>query len=103
VTVSGRVEVDEASADHPVRTLRPAAADAGDGAIDIDVELDELAITSRAGAEEEEEETTTMELNPELRARIDQMAKAADTLVSEEGSRSSRPPPTRPLRPPRRR
>ncbi len=107
VTMSAHVAVDEASADHPMRTLRPGVTiDLGDGTIDVDVDMAEPPQTTRGAAnreEEEEEETATMELNPELRARIEQMTTPGETFVSEDASRSSRPPPTRPLRPPRRR
>ncbi|HSO34343.1 MAG TPA: serine/threonine-protein kinase [Labilithrix sp.] len=104
VTVAARVDVDEASADHPVRTLRPPAAEPGDGAIDVEVDIEEPALTTRSGRieePEEEEETATMELTPALRERIEQMATPSRPPGREESS--SRPPPTRPLRPPRRR
>lgn len=116
VTVSRVHEVDEASADASMRTLRPPATDANDGAIDIDIDIDEPALTTRSGLavtqqqaqaraleDENEEETATMELNPALRARIEAMTRPAEPVTSEDASRSSRPPPTRPLRPPRRR
>ena len=117
VTVSGRVhEVDEASADASIRTLRPPVADANDGAIDVEVDMDEPSLTMRNGLavtqqqaqtrgleDENEEETATMELNPALRARIEAMTRPAEPIAPEDASRSSRPPPTRPLRPPRRR
>ena len=38
-----------------------------------------------------------------LRARTEQMTRPAEMLVSKDVSRSARPPPTRQLRPPRRR
>jgi hypothetical protein len=82
--------VDEASADHPVRTARPPAS------MDIDIEVDlepEGPATSRGdlladlelqhhaappGRQTgEDEETATMQLTPEVRARIAQMTKAA--------------------------
>ena len=123
VTVSARVnEVDEASADASVRTLRPPASEANDGAIDVvvDMEMDEPATTTRGAIaaaqlhahmrppsrpreDDLEEETATMELNPELRARIEAMTRPVEPILGEDSSRSSRPPPTRPLRPPRRR
>jgi len=102
--------VDEASADHPVRTVRPPPA----GDLDIDVDVDfpvehDDPATSR-GADlaallglstkrrtDGEEETETMQLTPEMRERIEQMAKgAAETSSAEE---TNRPPPTRRLKP----
>lgn len=120
VTVAARVNalIDEASADHPIRTLRPPSADVE---IHIDVEHDDPAATSRgedlsallgasgalsssARRTDEDDETETMQLTPEVRARIEQMTKAAaersasiDTIED-----SNRPPPTRRLsKPPR--
>ena len=123
VTVAARVDptIDEASADHPIRTVRPPPAPSSSvthhafGAnpapgeldvgvdVDVDVVMDEPAATSRGSDLEatlgpgvwkrpasEEDETQTMQLTPELRARIDQMTKVAP-------EDSSRPPPTRRL------
>lgn len=97
VTVSASVGplVDEASADHPMRTVRPRAATA----VDIDVPIDVV----HDDHDDHEEETETMQLTPELRARIDQMTKAtAEPASSLEDS--NRPPPARrPSKAPRQR
>jgi serine/threonine protein kinase len=99
--------VDEASAEHPIRTLRPPSA--VDMGIDIDVvvEHEEPAATSRGGdiaasllrskrRTDEEDETETMQLTPEVRARIEAMTRqAAASAASVEDS--TRPPPTRRL------
>jgi serine/threonine-protein kinase len=99
--------VDEASADHPVRTMRPPEGID----IDIDVELEhEGQRTSRGDAltallglavnqpnalspPNQDEETATMQLTPELRARIEQMSRGGAPAVPVEDS--TRPPPTR--------
>lgn len=87
--------VDEASADHPVRTMRPPEG------VDIDIEVDleqEAQNTSRgealtallglpAPSPNQEEETATMQLTPEFRARIEEMSRAP----LED---PTRPPPT---------
>ena len=108
---------DEASADHPVRTVRPPSiADMGDaddmGEIDVVVEPDAPA-TSRGGdlatalglssKLDEDEETETMQLTPEVRARIEQMTKSGRAPVPAQPAPapassvedSNRPPPTR--------
>ncbi len=100
--------VDEASAEHPIRTIRPPSAIAFQAGIDVDivVEHDEPAATSRgediertlARAErrsEEEDETETMQLTPEVRRRIEQMTKQHPPASNVEDS--TRPPPTRRL------
>lgn len=111
---------DEASADHPVRTVRPPSiADMGE--IDVIVEPDAPA-TSRGGdlatalglssSIEEDEETETMQLTPEVRARIEQMTKSGRAPVAAARAPapapasvddSNRPPPTRRLTKPTRR
>jgi serine/threonine protein kinase len=105
VTLAARVDarvVDEASADHPVLTLRPPVA------VDIDVDIDmgqmdpatsrgnslEAALSLSKRRSDEDDETETMELTPEVRARIEAMTKAAQGAGVED---SSRPPPTRRL------
>jgi serine/threonine protein kinase len=109
---------DEASADHPIRTVRPPSPNASlDIEIDVEVEHDEpatsrgqdlatvLGLPLRPRGENEEEETETMQLTPEMRARIEQMSKTATTAAMPVSSveDSSRPPPTRRLtKPPRR-
>lgn len=110
----GAEAIDEASADHPVRTVRPprpAPSEAGELEIDISVEHEDPA-TSR-GADvtavvglakrrhpDDEDETETMELTPEVRARIEQMTRNAAPPHPIEDS--NRPPPTRRLtKPPR--
>jgi len=92
--------VDEASADHPVRTMRPPEG------VDIDIDVDlehEGQSTSRGDAltallglpmnqPKEDEETATMHLTPEIRARIEQMSRGAPAVPVED---PTRPPPTR--------
>ena len=96
-TRAARSPVDEASAEHPVRTARPPAG--ADIEIDVDLE-NEGASTSRGDARtallglpvdlpHQEEETATMQLTPELRARIAQMTQAAAVPAED------RAPPTR--------
>ena len=104
--------VDEASADHPVRTVRPPRlGDAESVDVDVDVDMNEPAATSRGSDLEstldiprawkapatEDDETATMQLTPELRARIELMTKHGPQGAVED---SSRPPPTRRLKPP---
>jgi len=106
VTVSAPVDfIDEASADHPNRTLRPPTSDPGDGAIDVDVDIGEPSAHGGLTAKHddgEEEETATMDLTPELRARIEAMTNKTESRVTEEGAvRTSRPPAVRSLRPSR--
>lgn len=98
--------VDEASADHPVRTVRPPQG----VDIDIDVDIDIERQTSRGDALAEllglpanqpgpEEETATMHLTPEIRARIEQMTRTLAPVPVED---PTRPPPTRRMgKPPR--
>jgi serine/threonine protein kinase len=102
--------VDEASADNPLKTMRPPEL-----GIDVEfepepevepapttsreTELDVLTRQLRAErgprATKEDEETETMQLTPELRARIEQMARASN-------AESAPPPPTRRVsKPPR--
>jgi serine/threonine protein kinase len=121
--------IDEASADHPIRTLRPPAAFPAafaatlpvvqhlattmpDAEIDVDVDIDmeEPAATSRGSELEttldiprawkernnEEDETATMKLTPEIRERIERMTKRGPPSAIED---SSRPPPTRRIKP----
>ncbi|MDB5214912.1 MAG: hypothetical protein JWO86_2839 [Myxococcaceae bacterium] len=99
------VDVDEASAEHPVRTVRPPSAVDMDISIDVVVEHDDPA-TSRGGdiaaalsrstrRTDEEDETETMQLTPEVRARIEQMTRQQAPGSSIEDS--TRPPPTRRL------
>jgi len=100
VTMQAQV-VDEASADHPVRTVRPPSA----VDIDIDVVIDhDDPATSRGGdiaaalsrskrRSDEEDETETMQLTPEVRRRIEQMTKQQAPAGNVEDS--TRPPPTR--------
>jgi serine/threonine protein kinase len=99
--------VDEASAEHPIRTMRPPSAVDMDTDIhihiDVLVEHDDPA-TSRGGdiaatlsrskrRTDEEDETETMQLTPEVRARIDAMTRQAASGASIDDS--TRPPPTR--------
>lgn len=104
--------LDESSADHPMKTMRPpSAAD-----IDIDVTFDAdrpdpatsrgvdiaEALALRSKRTSEEDETETMQLTPEIRARIEQMTRAATTQQqippsSKKERHSSKPPPTRRL------
>jgi hypothetical protein len=106
-TGAGAAPVDEASADHPVRTMRPPEG------IDIDIDVDiehENQATSRGDAltailglpahpPNEEEETATMHLTPEIRARIEQMTRTRAPAPVED---PTRPPPTRRMgKPPR--
>jgi hypothetical protein len=108
VTVRARAqvaEVDEASADHPIRTVRPPSAVDTDISIDVVVEHDDPE-TSRGGdiaaalsrskrRTDEEDETETMQLTPEVRARIEQMTR--QHLAGSSIEDSTRPPPTRRL------
>ncbi len=98
--------VDEASAEHPVRTLRPPSAVDMDIDIDVVLEHEDPAATSRGGdiaaalsrskrRTDEEDETETMQLTPEVRARIEAMTRHAASAASIEDS--TRPPPTRRL------
>jgi eukaryotic-like serine/threonine-protein kinase len=98
---------DEASADHPIRTVRPPGPPPGtDIEIDVLVEHEAAPATSRAGdlshvlglamkGVGEEEETQTMQLTPEVRARIARMKGGTAPASSVEDS--NRPPPTRRL------
>ena len=96
-TGAARSPVDEASAEHPVRTVRPP--EGGDIDIEVDLEQDGQrtsrgeALTSLLGLPvnlpNQEEETATMHLTPELRARIEQMTQAAAVPAED------RAPPTR--------
>ena len=109
VTVTAQAQpqvVDEASAEHPVRTLRPPSAVDMDIDIDVVVEHEDPAATSRGGdiaaalsrsrrRTDEEDETETMQLTPEVRARIEQMTRQQVPGSSIEDS--TRPPPTRRL------
>lgn len=105
VTLAARVDprvIDEASADHPVRTVRPPMAIE----IDVDVDMGQLDPTTSRGSSleealslskrgtDEDDETETMQLTPEVRARIEAMTQAAQAARVED---SSRPPPTRRL------
>jgi serine/threonine protein kinase len=129
-TILARVNpVDEASADHPLRTAPPprpvpagpsgvtTATALNDLAIDVDVDVDdeEPAATSTETTPEttlaiplarkqdnnDEDETAAMRLTPELRERIKRMTKIGSSSTPSALEDSSRPPPTRPLRPPR--
>lgn len=103
---------DEASAENPARTVPPPGADPG---IDIQVELDapeETTATTRADelddevrafraaraaqaaadkAANYEEETETMQMSPELRARIDQLGVPPVEAVAPPQTSRSRP------------
>jgi serine/threonine protein kinase len=93
--------VDEASAEHPVRTMRPPEG------VDIDIDVDleqEAQHTSRGDAltallglpaqvPNQEEETATMQLTPEIRARIEQMSRPGGPVMPPLED-STRPPPT---------
>lgn len=102
--------MDEASADHPMKTIRPPSA----SEIDIDVEFDAQrpdpatsrgvdiveALALRTKRSSEEDETETMQLTPEIRARIEQMTRGTAPPMppsSKKERSSSRPPPTRRL------
>jgi serine/threonine protein kinase len=96
---------DETSADHPVRTMRPPNGVAGEIEVDIDVEHEGQS-TSRGDAltailglppnPNQEEETATMQLTPEIRARIEEMSRAAPPSPppSFPVEDPNRPPPT---------
>ena len=111
---------DEASADHPIRTVRPPSA------IDMEIEVlieQDAPATSRGGdlatalglatkMSDEDEETETMELTPEVRARIAQMTRSGGPTPAAQPHQpppassvedSNRPPPTRRLTKPTRR
>ena len=94
--------VDEASADHPVRTVRPPSA----VDIEIDIVIEQDPATSRGGdlgdallrskrRSDEDDETETMQLTPEVRRRIELMTKQQLPGASVEDP--TRPPPTRRL------
>jgi serine/threonine-protein kinase len=136
VTLSANVAqlgivVDEASADHPVRTVRPPPSMPDADGIDVHVEHEEPA-TSRGDdlsaalaavkqrRADEDEETATMPLTPEVRASIERFTRrgAAEPPVPPAPTAPSstpvpappasafedatRPPPTRRLtKPPR--
>jgi serine/threonine-protein kinase len=97
--------VDEASADHPVRTIRPPRAPISDE-IDVDIPVEQEAPATSRGSElgallglssrpgDEEEETETLQLTPEFRAKIEQMTGRVAPPSSPE---TNRPPPTRRL------
>jgi hypothetical protein len=104
--------IDEASADHPIRTVRPPRPPATPD-IEIEVDLEhgleqdepntsrgtDLAATlglaaGKARETDEDEETATMQLTPEVRAHIEQMTRAARGPASAIED-STRPPPTR--------
>lgn len=106
--------LDEASADHAVKTMRPPSA----VDFDVDVEFDAQrpdpatsrgvdiaealahAIRGKGKRANEEDETETMQLTPEIRARIEQMTRGAAPPPPPPPSskkQSSRPPPTRRL------
>ena len=104
--------VDEASAEHPVRTVRPPSA--VDFEVDIVVEHDPA--TSRGGdisaalsrslrRSDEDDETETMQLTPEVRRRIEQMTKqqappqaVPPPPLANQAEDATRPPPTRRLK-----
>jgi hypothetical protein len=104
--------IDEASADHPIRTVRPPRPQAPpEIEIEVDVEHglehDEpqtsrgtdlttaLGLAAAKGREtDEDEETATMQLTPEVRAHIEQLTRAARGPASTIED-STRPPPTR--------
>jgi serine/threonine-protein kinase len=82
--------IDEASADNPVRTVRPPPSMVE---VDIEVHVEHEEPATSRGAElaaalkaEEDEETATMQLTPEVRARIDQMTRPSPV-------EDSNPPP----------
>lgn len=71
--------VDEASADNPLRTLRPPmrALATADLDVEIHVEIEHEPPTDPAlRTRDEDEETETMQLTAEVRKRIEQMMKA---------------------------
>ena len=104
--------IDEASADHPVRTLRPPQALLSDVpptdaeiAIDVDMgALDEPAQSSRdldrtldvpaqqlvQALASEDEETATSALTPELRARIERLMTEESPSVLDDSSPTTR-------------
>ena len=100
--------VDEASAEHPVRTVRPPSS----VEFEIDVVVEQDPATSRGGdiaaalsrsarRSDEDDETETMQLTPEVRRRIEQMTKQAPPPAAPPASHaedSTRPPPTRRLK-----
>jgi len=88
-----------------VRTVRPPRAPAGDE-IDVDIPVEQEAPATSRGSElgallglsnrrgDEDEETETLQLTPEVRARIEQMTRRTSNPSVEE---TNRPPPTRRL------
>jgi serine/threonine protein kinase len=106
VTLAGQV-VDEASAEHPVRTVRPPSA----VDIDIDVVIDhddpstsrgsdvQAALSRSLRRPDEEDETETMQLTPEVRRRIEQMTKqqVPAQVPASDVEDATHPPPTRRL------
>jgi hypothetical protein len=100
--------VDEASAEHPVRTVRPPSP----GDFEIDVVVDQDPATSRGGdlsaalarskrRTDEDDETETLQLTPEVRRRIEQMTKQAQQPpqpLANSAEDETRPPPTRRLK-----
>jgi serine/threonine-protein kinase len=101
--------VDEASAEHPVRTVRPPSS----VDFDIDVVVEPDPATSRGGdltaalsrslrRSDEDDETETMQLTPEVRRRIEQMTKQAAPQAApppaNQADDATRPPPTRRLK-----
>jgi serine/threonine-protein kinase len=105
------LSIDEASADHPIRTVRPPPAADIDIDVDVDFPMDHDDAATSRGDEladllglsgkrrtDGEEETETMQLTPEVRARIEQMTKAAAEAASATED-TNRPPPTRRLKP----
>lgn len=104
--------IDESSADHPMKTMRPPSAADIDVDVDFDPERSADPTTSRGidiaealarGTKRasEEDETETMQLTPEIRARIEQMTRGASAPPMPPSSKkerhSSKPPPTRRL------
>lgn len=108
------IPLDEAPGDHAIKTIRPPSA----VDFDVDVEFDAQrpdpatsrgvdiaealahALRGKGKRVNEEDETETMQLTPEIRARIEQMTRGAGPPPAPPPSskkQSSRPPPTRRL------
>lgn len=96
-TLSPIATVDEASAEHPVRTLRPPSR--ADIDIAVEIPIDAVRDTSPGGEADEDDETATRDLTPELQAHIEQMTRAATTEPPESVDGAELASPVRPAKP----
>lgn len=103
VAAYAAAHADEASAESPLRTVPPPRGDVG-FEIEVDVDAgDETERTRKADvarrkpAADDDDETATMELTPEVRARIEEMTRARAAQPSAPPSRPDPegPPQTR--------